>query len=62
MNWRRTREGWLCAPYTVKWTNGGKWVARRQADKHSFPEQLGIYQTADEAKQACAEYRERVSV
>jgi hypothetical protein len=56
MNWRRTPEGFLSIPYSVKWRQG-RWAALRQADKHSFPEQLGTFDTSDEAKEACAECR-----
>lgn len=54
MNWRRTPEGWLSIPYSVKWRQG-KWVALRQAAPHTFPEQLGTFEKPEDAKQACAE-------
>lgn len=60
MNWRRTPEGWLCIPYSVKWRQGN-WVAQRQATRFGLPEFIGTYETDEDAKQACAEYRERVS-
>lgn len=57
MIWRRVTGGWNCNPYQVRWTSGGKWMARvsRMA---ALPTHIGHFATAEEAKAACQEYHD----
>lgn len=56
MTWRAIQGGYNCQPYQVRWTNGGKWIARYQYGK-GLPAHLGTFETAAEAKAACEGHR-----
>jgi hypothetical protein len=60
MTWRKTEGGWNNHPYQIRWLNGGRWLARCNQGQ-SMPENLGTYETQQEARAACEGHRKAIA-
>jgi hypothetical protein len=56
MTWRKVQGGLNSYPYKVRWTPGGKWIARCDTGT-GLPAHLGTFAPEKEARAACEDHR-----